>query len=309
MITNINYNHFYYFWMVSREGSIAKASKSLYLTPQTVSAQISSLEERLGKKLFKRQGRQLVLTDFGKITKRYADDIFSLAEEWLETTTGNQSDYAQNIKVGISDALPKSLVSKWLMPVLQSKYNVNLTCIDGSQQELLAQLAVHKLDMILADIPTDTQYQLKVYCHEIDKSEIGFFAPEGWLNSFEQPFPQCVTEKKLLLPGKDSPMNRAIEYWLLDNQLQANIAGHVDDSALMKAFGKNGFGIFPAPLMVRDEVEHNYQVRMIGKIENVFQSFYLITPERKISNSAVNELVAQLIQNHQNKSRIEGELP
>ena len=137
-----------------------------------------------------------------------------------------------------------------------------------------------------------------MYCHEIDKSEIGFFAPKDWVNQFDSPFPQCVTEKKLLLPGKDSPMNRAIEYWLTDNQLQVNIAGHVDDSALMKAFGKNGFGLFPAPLMVKDEVEHNYQVKMIGKIENVFQSFYLITPERKISNSAVNELVAQLIQDH-----------
>ncbi|MCY7296653.1 transcriptional activator NhaR [Alteromonas sp. a30] len=294
MITNINYNHFYYFWMVSREGSIAKASKSLYLTPQTVSAQISCLEERLGNKLFERQGRQLVLTDFGKITKKYADDIFSLAEEWLETTSGNHGDYAQNVKVGISDALPKSLVSKWLAPVLQSKHKVNITCIDGGQQELLAQLAIHKLDMVFADIPTDTQYHLKVYCHEIEKSEIGFFGKEEWLKRFTQPFPQCVTEEKLLLPGKQSPMNRAIEYWLADKQLQVTIAGHVDDSALMKAFGNRGFGIFPAPLMVKSEVERNYNVKMIGKIENVFQSYYLITPERKIANAAVNELVAHL---------------
>lgn len=294
MITNINYNHFYYFWVVSNEGSIANASKILHLTPQTISAQISMLEQRLGKKLFLREGRKLVLSDVGRVTKRYADDMFAIAEEWLETSTGNDVDYVRNIKVGISDALPKSLVSKWLAPIVTSNNAVNLTCIDGTQQDLLAQLAVHKLDIVLADIPSDTQYHLKVYCHDIGKSEIGLFAPNQWLDKFQQAFPACITEKKLLLPAKNSPMNRAIEYWLHEHQLNVSIAGHVDDSALMKSLGKQGFGIFPAPLMVRDEVERNYEVTMIGKLDNVFQSYFLFTPERIVSDSIFDELVTQI---------------
>ncbi len=293
MITNINYNHFYYFWVVSNEGSIAKACKVLHLTPQTISAQISMLEQRQGKKLFKREGRSLVLTEFGKLTKQYADDMFAIAEEWLETTSGQQGNYAQHINVGISDALPKSLVSKWLEPVLKNEQTINLTCVDGTQQDLLAQLAVHKLDIVLADIPSDTHYHLKVYCHEIGKSEIGLFAKKEWVEDFKLAFPACITEKKLLLPGKDNPLNRAIEYWLHENNLQVSIAGHVDDSALMKSLGKSGFGIFPAPLMVQDEIEQNFGMSMIGKIDNVFQSYYLFTPDRIVSHSIFDELVNQ----------------
>lgn len=296
MITHINYNHFYYFWVVSSEGSIANASKLLHLTPQTISAQIAMLEQRLDKKLFHREGRKLVLTDYGRLTKRYADDMFAIAEEWLETSKGNDLDYVRTIKVGISDALPKSLVSRWLAPIVSGERAVNLICIDGMQPDLLAQLAVHKLDIVLADIPADNNYYLKVYCHEIGKSEIGLFAINDWVDSFKKDFPACIKEKKLLLPAKNSPMNRAIEYWLHERKLEVSIAGHVDDSALMKALGMQGFGIFPAPIAVQDEVEHQNNVTMIGKLDNVFQSYYLFTPERLVSDSIIDELVQQIRQ-------------
>jgi len=299
MITNINYNHLYYFWVVSREGSIVNACKHLHLTPQTVSAQISLLEQRLGKKLFRREGRQLILTDFGRVTKEYTDDMFALAEEWLETSTGNHVDYVQRIKVGISDVLPKSLVARCLKPLLQHPNAIHLTCIDGSQPELLAQLAVHKLDIVLADMPADGNYHVKVYCHEIGKSDIALFAKKEWCEAFTQPFPQCIAEKQLLLPSKQSPLNRAIEYWLHVQQIPANIAGHIDDSALMKSLGQNGMGIFPAPTFVREELERTYDVRMLGIMDNVFQTYYLITPDRIVKDSIFDELVGYIQMNPQ----------
>ncbi|WP_315980225.1 LysR family transcriptional regulator [Aliamphritea spongicola] len=189
MITNINYNHFYYFWVVSNAGSIAKASKTLHLTPQTISAQISMLEQRLGKALFIRKGRQLVLSDYGRISKQYADDMFAIAEEWLETTQGNDT-YLKTLKVGISDALPKSLVTRWLAPIINSDSNIKLTCIDGKQEELLSQLAIHKLDLLLSDTPADNNYNLKVFATKSAKVILGFMRLTPSPGNYSQTFPQ-----------------------------------------------------------------------------------------------------------------------
>lgn len=291
MITNINYNHFYYFWQVSRAGSIAAASKVLCLTPQTVSAQISMLEQRLGKALFQREGRNLKLTEYGKLTKRYADDIFLLAQEWLETSQSNDNTLMKTIRVGVSDALPKSLVSLWLSPIIESEEPINLVCIDGSQADLLANLAVHKLDLVLTDKPCDNQYHVKAFNHEIGKSEIGFFSPNSWITSFQHNYPRCLTEKKLLMPAEDSPISRAIRYWANENKLEITIAGYVDDSALMKALAQRGSGIFPAPLLIQEEIEQNYGVKCLGTIDNIFQSYYLITPERLITSDLVSKII------------------
>ena len=292
MITNINYNHFYYFWVVSNAGSIAKASKTLHLTPQTISAQISMLEQRLGKALFIRKGRQLVLSDYGRISKQYADDMFAIAEEWLETTQGNDT-YLKTLKVGISDALPKSLVTRWLAPIINSDSNIKLTCIDGKQEELLSQLAIHKLDLLLSDTPADNNYNLKVFCHEIGKSNIGLYAPHALARELQPDFPRSLSQQRMVLPGKDSPTSRAIEYWLNTQHLNVSIVSHVDDSALMKAFGKQGLGIFPAPILIRDDVKISHEVSLIGQVSNVYQSYYLITPERMISDTFATRLLEQ----------------
>ncbi|MBD1581926.1 transcriptional activator NhaR [Pseudoalteromonas sp. S16_S37] len=291
MITNINYNHLYYFWQVSRHGSIAAASKVLHLTPQTVSAQITSLEQRLGKSLFLREGRGLRLTEFGQITQQYADDMFTIANEWLETTQGDISALSRTLKVGVSDALPKSLVSKWLAPLIENERIANLQCIDGQQAELLAQMATHKLDLVLADKPLDSSLPFKVFCHEIGKSQLGFFGAKDWQYKLQSNYPKTLSEVPVVLPAKSSPVTSAIHYWLDELEIEISIAGHVDDSALMIALGQQGFGLFPAPLSVKDEIERNRDVSFIGPIENVYQHYYAFTPDRLIKDSIYSEFV------------------
>lgn len=291
MITNINYNHLYYFWQVSRHGSIAAASKVLHLTPQTVSAQITSLEHRLGKPLFLREGRGLRLTEFGLVTKQYADDMFAIAEEWLETTQGDMSNVSKTLKVGISDSLPKSLVSKWLAPLIENERISNLHCIDGQQAELLAQMATHKLDLVLADKPLDSSLPFKAFCHEIGKSQLGFFGKASLQSNVQSLFPNSLSELPVILPAKTSPVTSAIKFWLEDLDLEVSVAGHVDDSALMKALGEQGFGIFPAPLSIKQEIEKAHDVTYLGAIENVYQHYYAFTPDRLIKDSIYSEFV------------------
>ena len=291
MITNINYNHLYYFWQVSKHGSIAAASKILNLTPQTVSSQITSLEQRLGKPLFIRQGRGLQLTEFGHVTQQYTDDMFAIAHEWLETTQGDITQLSRTLKVGISDVLPKSLVSKWLAPLIDNERISNLHCIDGQQDELLAQMATHKLDLVLADKPLDSTSSFTAFCHEIGKSQLAFFGNATWHAQLHQHFPHSLNNKPLVLPAKASPVTRAIHYWLQELGIEVTIAGHVDDSALMKALGEQGFGIFPAPILVRAEVERHYDVSYIGTIDNVYQHYYAFTPDRLIKDSIYDEFI------------------
>lgn len=291
MITNINYNHLYYFWQVSKHGSIANASKVLHLTPQTVSAQITSLEQRLGKALFLREGRGLRLTEFGQITQQYADDMFAIAEEWLETTQGDLEHISRTLRVGISDALPKSLVSKWLSPFIENDRITNLHCVDGQQAELLAQMATHKLDLVLADKPLDSSLPFKAFCHEIGKSQLGFFGNKASLDTLKESYPQSLADMPVILPAKSSPMTSAIKYWLEEQAIEISIAGHVDDSALMKALGQQGFGLFAAPLLVKEEIEKHYDVRAIGVIDNVYQHYYAFTPDRLIKDSIYSEFV------------------
>ncbi|PCK31205.1 transcriptional activator NhaR [Pseudoalteromonas piscicida] len=288
---NINFNHLYYFWQVSNEGSIARASKVLHLTPQTISAQLSSLEERLGKPLFIREGRGLRLTDFGILTKQYADDMFSIAKEWLETTQDGATAMHRTLKVGISDSIPKSLVSKWLAPLIENEQVANLHCIDGQQSELLAQMATHKLDIVLADKPLDSNLPFNVFCHEIGKSQIGLYGSTSSCECLRANYPLSLQDQPIILPAKNSPVTNAIQYWLQEKEIDVKVAGHVDDSALMKALGHQGFGIFPAPLSIKTELQQHYDVTLLGTIKSAYQNYYAFTPDRLIKDSIFSEFV------------------
>ena len=217
--------------------------------------------------------------------------MFAIAHEWLETTQGDTTHYSRTLKVGISDVLPKSLVSKWLAPLINNDRITNLHCIDGQQDELLAQMAIHKLDLVLADKPLDTTLPFKAFCHEIGKSQIALFGNETWHSQLHKQFPQSLNNKPLVLPAKESPVARAIYYWLQEQEIEMTIAGHVDDSALMKSLGEQGFGIFPAPILVRAEVERHYDVNYIGRIDNVYQHYYAFTPDRLIKDSIYDEFI------------------
>ena len=291
MFININYNHLYYFWVCASEGGIGKGAQTLNLTPQTVSAQIATLEQRLGHKLFQKSGRKIQLTEFGAITKSYADDIFSKANEWLHTAVSGERNATAICKVGVTDGLPKSLISKWLSPVLQLDTPVRLDCEDGHIDELLTLLSRHKLDLILTDLPLSPEFRSIAKCQQIGKSSIGFFAPENEADKLSENFPDNLSRTKMVMPGSGSPISMALEHWFDQQMLHPEVSVYATDIALMKTLGRDGFGVFAAPLIVQDEIIDKFHVNMIGKPSEIYQEYFLITPQRSIPHPVVTEIV------------------
>lgn len=283
----INYKHLRYFWMVAKEGSIAKASKLLFLTPQTISGQLSLLEEQLGTILFKRVGRNLQLTEEGKMVQSYANDIFSLGNELQEILKNKPSEIRQNLVAGIDNAVPKSIAYHLLEPSIYLDKPIRLICREDNLTMLLTELAAHKLDIVISDRPLPDNLSVKCFNHHLGKSSITFFGTKSLLQSKQEAFPMCLNSIPLLLPGASSSVKNRLLRWFERNDIQPNIVAEFDDSALMKAFGKKGAGVFVAPSVTATEVMDMYDVEVLGETDEVVESFYAISIERKIKHTGV----------------------
>ncbi len=283
----INYKHLRYFWMVAREGSIAKASKLLFLTPQTISGQLSLLEEQLAIQLFKRVGRNLELTEAGKVVQSYADDIFSLGDELQEVLKTKPTGRRLPLKAGIANSIPKSIAYHLLEPALYLDEPMKLICREDNLTILLTELAAHKLDIVISDRPLPEELSIKCFNHHLGKCGVTFFATEALMKESNGEFPQCLNNMPLLLPGVSSSIKSKLMHWFKSNQVYPRIIAEFDDGALMKAFGKNGVGVFIAPSVTADEVQASYDVKVMGETEDVMESFYAISVERKVKHLGV----------------------
>lgn len=285
----MNLKHLHYFWSVARTGSIAAAAERLSLTPQTVSAQIKLLEDALGTPLFQPVGRGLQLTEAGRMALGYADEIFALSDALKTNLSRQQGAPSLPFRVGISDAVPKNIAYRILAPVtvvgVQSA-PVRLICHEGKLDQLLAELALHRLDMVVADRPLPSDVRVRGFNHKLGESDVAFFATSALAKVCKQ-FPACLHQSAFLIPGEDSSMRVRLEQWLEAQHLAPRIVGEFDDGALMKAFGQAGCGIFPAAAVNGEEVEAQYGVREIGRTSAVREAFYAITGERRITHPAV----------------------
>ena len=246
----LNYNHLHYFYLVAKEGSIVKASEILHLTPQTISGQITTFENYLDMKLFERKGKRLVLNDEGKAVFSYAEDIFNLGHELLQSLEPNQRYKKMTFSVGITDVIPKVLSYDFLKPVLDCGENFKLVCREGELDSLLADLALNKLDVILSDCPVPPGRKLKAYSHKVVDSGMTFYASNAESDVFSGEFPNNLHQQKLLIPGEQSSMRLTLISWLSDKNIRPNIVAEFDDSALTKLFGQSGYGIFCTPTIV-----------------------------------------------------------
>lgn len=287
MLNSINYKHLHYFWRVAKEGSIAAASKSLHITPQTISGQLAMLEESVGEKLFQRQGRGLTLSEKGRVVLHYADEIFSLGEELRDVLSGASIGGQVEFVVGILDCIPKTIAYKLLEPALKTEHEVSIICREGSIENILSDLAVHKLDMVLADMPLSSAFNIKAYNHHLGDSGITFFAKYDLVKEFTPNFPQSLNSAPLLMPTENSTIRRSIDQWFNELTVIPKIIGEFDDSALLKAFGQAGVGIFFMPTIIEKEVCEQFNVEIIGRTEKVKENFYAISAERKIKHPAV----------------------
>lgn len=283
----LNYHHLLYFWTAAREGSITKACRQLHLTQPTVSGQIRSLEKALKTRLFERSGRSIALTETGRLVFRYADEIFSLGRELQDALNSRPAGHALRFVVGVADTLPKLLVHRLLEPAFHLGEEVKITCIDGEPDRLLAQLALHELDLVVSDFPANPRLGMKAFNHLLGDCGVTFFATEELARKYRRGFPASLNGAPMLLPAGNTALRRSIEQWFDEEKIRPAVRGEFTDSALLKAFGAFGDGIFAAPTAVEEDVRRMYGVGIVGREESVRERFYAISVEKRLKHPAV----------------------
>ncbi|HVZ85840.1 MAG TPA: transcriptional activator NhaR [Polyangia bacterium] len=284
----LNYHHLQYFWVVAKEGSIVRASQELRLAHPTISGQIHKLEEVLGEKLFARRGRNLALTEAGRVAFRYADEIFSLGREFVDTLRGRASGRPLRLVVGIADVLPASLVRRFLEPAFRLSQPVRVVCrADKSVEEFIAELALHRVDVVIADGPAGSGVPVRAFSHPLGECGTSFFAARKLAATMKRRFPRSLDGAPFLLPGAPSTVRRSLEQWFISQDIHPAIVAEFDDSALAKSFGAEGLGVFAAPTVIESEILQESAVRVIGRSEGVRHQFYALSVERKIKHPAV----------------------
>jgi LysR family transcriptional activator of nhaA len=285
----MNFKHLHYFWVAAKAGGVVKAGEQLHTTPQTLSAQIKLLEDRLGRRLFRKNGRQLELTEDGRVALRFADEIFALGGE-LETALREKRGTREQVlelRVGIEDVVAKSVAYRLLEPALGLAEPVKLICVEGGFNELMAQLALHRIDLVIADEPLTRKLSVKAFNHKLGSSPVSFFAAPELAARLRGPFPQCLDGAPMLVPGGSSSVRPQYDAWLERQGLHPRVVGEFGDGALMKAFGRQGRGAFLSPSVVEDEIVRQYGVQVIGHCEEISDDFYAITAERRITHPGV----------------------
>jgi LysR family transcriptional activator of nhaA len=283
----INYKHLHYFWVVASHGSITKACETLNLTPQTISGQLSKLEAQMDVKLFTKVGRNLRLTESGQLVLEYADEIYSTGNELEEMLRTLPQEHLVEFRVGVLDSVPKSITFRLLAPALKLSASVKIVCTEGDMDDLLVDLAVHKIDLVIADCPIPNNSNIKGFNHPLGESGTSFFANSKIKSKLNKSFPANLDGKPMLIPSSIANIHTPLLNWFKANSIEPVISGEFDDTALMKTFGRSGTGIFTAPSAIAKEVERDYGVSEIGSTTDILESFYAITVKRKIIHPAV----------------------
>jgi len=283
----LNYHHLLYFWVVAKEGTVAAASEKLMLAQPTISGQIRELENALGQKLFRRRGRYLALTDAGRMVYRYADGIFALGRELIDTMKGRPAGSPVRFNVGVADVLPKLVAYRLLDPALDLPERVRLVCYESTQPELLARLAIHDLDLILSDSPVSPDHQVRAYSHLLGECGVSLFGTQKLADSYRRRFPRSLDGAPFFLPTSTTVLRRDLDQWFEANEICPVILGEFDDSALLTVFGETGAGVFAAPDVIEKEIRQHYAVQVVGRIASLRVRFFAISVERKVKHPAV----------------------
>lgn len=283
----LNFKHLHYFYAVAKAGAVNRAAEKLHLTPQTLSGQLTQFEERLGVALFRRAGRRLELTETGQLALSYAEELFQVSAELEEVLRGNQEERSLPFRVGIADVVPKSIAHHLLAPTLTLPEPVRLVCREDRLDRLLAELAIHRLDMVLADRPMPPGMDVKGYSHPLGECGVAFFATPDLAARLGEGFPQNLDGAPLLIPGEDSALRAPLMRWLERQGVRPRVVGEFDDSALMKAFGQAGAGVFPAPVASAPDVAGQYGVVKLGETKEIKERFFIISVERRLVHPAV----------------------
>jgi len=281
----LNYHHLLYFWTVARTGSISAASKELQLASPTISNQIRKLEDSLGEELLRRSGRKLVLTDMGRIAMRYADEIFSLGQEFTSTMKDRPTGRPLRFCVGIADVLPKIITFRLIEPALRLRTPVHLICREGRPDHLLADLAVHDVDVVLSDAPASPAANIRAFNHLLGECGVSFLAPKK-LAFLKKGFSQSLDGVPFLLPLDNTALRRELDEWFHSQNLRPTVVGEFADLALLRVFAEQGLGVFAVPTVMEEQMRQ-YGFQKIGATRNITVRFYAISVERQVHHPAV----------------------
>ena len=290
-MSRLNYQHLLYFWQVVREGSISGACEKLHLAQPTISGQLAVFEDAIGEKLFYKQGRKLVLTDTGRIVYHYADEIFSLGQELGNTLKGRLSGRALRLTVGVVDAAPKLVVQNLVSPIFTLPEPVQLFCYEDKVDRLLTDVSLQNVDLVVSDTPLTPTSQTQAFNHLLNESAVTVFAASELAAIYRENFPKSLAGAPFLLPTTNTALRRSVDQWLDSEGISPKIQAEIEDSALLKTFGSRGLGLFVAPSTVEMEIQRQYTVEIVGKIEDIHERFYAITAQRKLKHPAVTAIL------------------
>jgi LysR family transcriptional regulator, transcriptional activator of nhaA len=289
MSSQFNYRHLYYFWVVAKEGGVSKAATRLNMAVQTVSTQVRELERSLGYALLKPAGRGLALTEAGLAAMRQADLIFQLGEQLPSVVRDAASSPTVRLAVGISDGLPKLVVRQLLQPVVSSA-NLRLLCHQAVFDDLLADLALHRLDVVLSDRAAPANPNIKLYSHAMGSSPIAWYGSPQHAGAMDD-FPRSLSDVPLLLPTAHTAVRARLNHWFDQKGIKPRIAGEFEDSALLKTFGASGLGVFLAAQWVHDELIARYSVQRLGPCDGVNEHYFAIGTDKKVLHPLVQQLL------------------
>ena len=283
----INYHHLRYFWVVAKEGSLRRAAEKLHVSQPSISAQISELEEYFNEELFRRSGRGIQLTDAGHVALDYAEQIFSLGNELANAVKQHPSARAVRLNVGVVDSFPKLVTNEVLKPVFSRHQVTRINCREGKMEDLLAQLATHRLDIVLAEEPAPSGTAIRTYNHCLGESDVTFCAARQLASSLREGFPHTLDNAPALLPAENTVLRRALENWFRQAGIQPQVIAECDDLALMKELAAEGRGFIAVPSIITNETVSRYRFQVIGTTDQCRIQYHAITTDRKITHPAV----------------------
>ncbi len=289
----LNYHHLRYFWVTAKEGGLTRAATKLRVSQPSICTQIHALEEALGEKLFRRSGRGLALTEAGQRVFGFAEEIFALGEDLLSTIKQRSSRRPLRVHIGLANSLPKRMSYELIKPVFDLPQPIQVSFHEWPVTDLLAHLAAHRMDIVLADSPASAVSNLKVFNHLLGESRISLCAAPGLAARLKRGFPEALNDAPALLPATDTPLRRALEGWFRETGIQPRLVAEFDDPSLMKVLAGEGMGFFPLPDVVLQETLVRYGVRRIGPAGACRQQFYAISAERRIVHPAVVAITSQ----------------
>lgn len=286
-IEELNFHHLLYFWIVAREGSVVAASRRLRLAQPSISMQIRKLEKAVGAPLFRREGRGLSLTDVGRDVFARADEVFQAGQGVIDLLRGVPTERRAKLTIGVPDIMPKLITHRLLAPVFALPDEIQVVCYESAFENLLADLAVNRFDVVLSDAPISSNLKIRAYNHFLGECGITIFGQPKLAAKYRLEFPRSLDTAPMLLPTPNTELGRSIDQWLYERSLQPKVVGQFYDSALLKEFGSAGVGLFPAPTAIEREIQRQYRVKVVGRIEEIREKFYAITVQRRLQHPGV----------------------